>query len=174
MAKSKQSKQETLKLLTDKLSKAKSLVFANFDGLKVKEADELRKKFRKEGIDFLAAKKTLIKIAFKKAGLNIDPKTFERGVAIAFNYEDEVIAARIIEEFSKEHQALQSIGGVLENKFIDKAKIIELSKLPTRAELIAKAVGSIAAPLSGLVNVLRGNIRCLVYTLKAIQDKKAN
>lgn len=172
MAKTRQNKEEALKSISEKLAKAKSLVFVNFDGLKVKDVETLRKKFRSEGVDYMVIKKTLMKIAFKKSGLDIDPKTFEKGVAVALSYEDEVAGARIIETFAKDHNALQSFGGVIERKYIDKAKIVELSRLPTKLELIAKVVGSIGAPLSGFVNVLQGNLRGLVYTLKAIQDKK--
>jgi large subunit ribosomal protein L10 len=173
MAKSKQQKQEIIKNLIEKLKKAKSLVFVNFDGLTVKEVEELRAKFREENIDYLVIKKTLARLAFKEAGLDVDPKSLEKGVAIAFGYDDEVAPARIIETFAKKHKALKSIGGVLENKFVDDAKIVELSKLPSKQELLAKVIGSINAPLSGFVNVLAGNLRGLVQVLNAIKESKS-
>jgi len=173
MAKTKQQKEEIIKILTEDLKKAKSLVFVNFDGLKVKEVEELRKKCRAENIGYLVAKKTLMKKAFKDAGLEgVDPKSFEKEVATVFGYDDEVAPARIIQNFSKGHEALQAIGGILEGKFVAKDKIIELAKLPSRDELLAKVVGSIQAPVTGFVNVLSGNLRNLVYVLNAIKDNK--
>ncbi|OGY45937.1 MAG: 50S ribosomal protein L10 [Candidatus Buchananbacteria bacterium RIFCSPHIGHO2_02_FULL_38_8] len=173
MAKTKQQKQEAVKSYTEKLKKAKGLVFANFDGLKVKEIEELRKKCREKGIDYIVAKKTLMKLALNEAGIeSIDPKTFDKGVASVFGYEDEVVSAKIIGEFSKKHEALKPIGGILEYRFIDVSKVLELSKLPSRQELLAKVVGSMAAPVSGFVNVLAGNLRNLVGVLSAIKEIK--
>src|SRR3989344_2182023 len=155
MAKTKVQKQEAVKDFIEKLKKAKSLVFVNFDNLKVKEIEELRKNCRAENVDYLVAKKTLMKIGFKKAGIaNTDPKTFAKGVATVFGYEDEVTPARIIQAFAKDHEALNTIGGVLEGKFVGPEKVIELSSLPSRDELLAKLVGSINAPISGFVNAL--------------------
>ncbi len=173
MPKSKQQKKQMVADLIDKLKKAKSLVFVNFDGLSVKEIEELRARCRSEKIDYLVIKKTLARLAFTEAGLKIDPKNFEKGVAIAFGYEDEVAPARIIETFAKQHEMLKNIGGVLENNFVDSAKIIELSKLPSRLGLLAKVVGSIQAPVSGFVNVLAGNLRGLVQVLNAIKESKS-
>jgi len=173
MAKTRQQKEEFVKEFKDNLQKAKSIVFVHFDGLKVKEIEELRKLFRAESIDYIVAKKTLLKKAFEAAGVdNYDPATFEKEVGVAFGYEDEVAPARIIQNFSKDHEALQAFGGVLENNFVGQEKVIELSKLPSREELLAKVVGTMNAPVSGFVNALAGNLRNLVYVLSAVKDTK--
>lgn len=173
MAKTRKEKEDFIKDFNDKLQQAKSIVFVHFDGLKVKEIEELRKLFRAEKIDYVVAKKTLLKKAFEKAGIeNYDPATFEKEVGVAFGIEDEVAPARIIQQFSKNHEALQAFGGVLENSFVGQEKVIELSRLPSKEELLAKVVGTINAPVSGFVNVLAGNLRKLVYVLSAVKDSK--
>ena len=91
-----------------------------------------------------------------------------------FGYEDEVVPAKIVDEFKKTHEEqINFIGGVLENNFLSAEKIQELAKLPSKQELYAKIVGSLNAPISGFVNVLAGNMRNLVYVLKAIEEKKS-
>lgn len=173
MAKTKQQKEDFIKDFKEKLDKAKSLVFVHFDGLKVKEIEELRKLFRAEKVEYVVAKKTLLKKVFEQAGIeNYDPATFEKEVGVAFGIDDEVAPARIIQKFAKDHEALQAFGGVLENSFVGQEKVIELSKLPSKEELLAKVVGSINAPVSGFVNVLAGNLRNLVYVLSAVKDNK--
>lgn len=172
MAKTKQQKEQAVKDLIDKIKKSKSLVFVNFNGLKVKEVEELRKNCRAENVEYLVAKKTLMKRAFKDAGLEIDLKNLEKEVATVFGYEDEVAPARIVQDFAKDHEALVAFGGFLENNFVDQAKVIELSKLPSKDQLLAKVVGSIKAPVSGFVNALSGNLRNLVYALNAVKDSK--
>lgn len=173
MAKTREQKEETVKLLTDKLSKMKSLVFVNFDGLKVAEVTKLRKQCRKEKVDYIVAKKTLLKKALDGAKIeDIDPKTITGGIATVLSYEDEVAPAKILYEFAKDHQALKISGGFLEGKFIAAVAIANLAKLPSRNELMAKVVGSIAAPLSDIVGVLQGNLRNLVGVLQAIKERK--
>ncbi|MFA5076414.1 MAG: 50S ribosomal protein L10 [Patescibacteria group bacterium] len=173
MAKSRQQKEKAVSEIAAILKKMKAAVFANFDGLKVKEIDELRKLCRQEKIDYVVAKKTLLGRAFKEVDLkNVDPKTIDGGIATVVGYEDEVAPAKLLATFAKNHQALKINGGILENKFVDAAVVNSLAKLPSKLELLAKMVGSIKAPLSGLANVLQGVPRNLVYALKAIQDKK--
>ena len=173
MPKTRQKKEAVVKDYTEKLGQAKGLVFANFSGLKVKEIEALRKQCRQEKVDYLVAKKTLMKLAFKASPVkDLDLKTFTSEVATIFGYDDEVAPARIVGQFSKEHEALKPIGGVLENKFIDQAMVMQLANLPSRHELLAKVVGSIQAPVSGFVRVLSGNLRRLVLALNAIKETK--
>ena len=80
--------------------------------------------------------------------------------------------AKTAYEFSQDKGNLQLLGGYIEskkNEFLNSIQLIELAKLPTREELLAKITGSLAAPLSGTVNVLQGNIKGLVYALSAIK-----
>lgn len=173
MPKTRSQKQKALTDFSEKLKQAKSAVFVNFENLKVKEIEELRKKCRQEKVDYLVAKKTLMKIAFKEAGLGeLDRKVFDKSVATVFGLADEVAPARIIQDFAKTHEALKAFGGILEGKFVGREKVLELAKLPSREELLAKVLGSIKAPVSGMVNVLAGNLRNLVYVLSAIKDTK--
>ncbi len=174
MPKSKLQKQETVKSLEDGLKAAKAVVFANFQGLKVSEAEELRRECRKNNITVVAAKKTLVKRACAEMGLtDVDPKVFAGGVATFMALGDEVSAAKIVNNFSKTHEILQVFGGVLEGKFISVAMVKSLANLPSKQELLGRLVGSINAPVSGFVNVLAGNLRGLVGVLNNIAKAKA-
>ena len=97
----------------------------------------------------------------------------EGQLAFVYGGEDEVSAAKIISKLGKDNENLKMLGGVLEGKAMDQAEITALSKLPSKDELLAKVVGSLKAPISGFVNVLGGNLRGLVYTLKAIKEQKS-
>ena len=173
MPKTKQQKEVMVKDLTEKVKQAKAMVFVNFNGLKVKEVEELRKRCREENVEYLVAKKTLMKIAFEEAGIvGGNPRELNNSVATVLGYDDEVAPARIVQTFAKDHEALRAIGGVLEGSFVGSEKVIALSKLPSRTALLAKVVGSINAPVSGFVNVLAGNLRSLVYVLNAVKATK--
>jgi len=174
MPKSKEQKRTILKELGEKIAKAKSIVFTKFSGLTVKESEDLRTKLLKENTEYYVAKKTLFNLAFKDKAIDgLEVKNFSGQVAAVFGYGDEVAPAKIVDQFKKDKEGkLEFIGGILENKFIDAAAVAGLAKLPSKLELYARFVGSINAPVSGLVNALAGNLRNLVYALNAIKDKK--
>lgn len=174
MPKSRQQKQETIKSLEEGLKAAKGVVFANFQGLKVSEAEELRRECRKNNVKVVAAKKTLVKRACEDMDLkDVNPKVFAGGVATFMALDDELSAARIVNNFSKTHEILQIFGGVLEGKFVDVSAVKSLANLPSKKELLSKLVGTLNNPVSGFVNVLAGNLRGLVGVLNNIAKSKA-
>ncbi len=174
MPKTKLQKQEILRDLEEKIKKAKSIVFTEFNALGVKDNEELRRKLRESGSEYLVTKKTLLKLALEKADIkDLNPREFEGKIATVFGYEDEVAPAKNLAEFQKDHEDnINLIGGILENKFIDEAKVKALAKMPSKDELYAKIVGSLNAPISGFVNVLAGNMRSLLNVLNAIKEAK--
>lgn len=173
MPKTKKQKEQILDELTEKLSNYKSLVFADYKGLTVQESQEIRKKAKEAGAEYIVAKKTLIQLALDKADIkDIDVKQMEGNIALIIGFEDEVAPAKIAAEFAKDHEALKMLGGVMESKYIDLAQVEALSNIPSKAELLAKLVGSLNSPVSGFVNVLAGNLRGLVNVLNGIKDTK--
>lgn len=174
MPKTKAKKEEIVAKLEAQLTSAKAAVLVNYKGMKVSETEELRKILRGKGVSFNVTKNTLVKIVLTKHGIKFDASLFEKPIAIAFANTDEVVAAKEIELFAKKNEAIEILGGILENKMIDTAMVKRLAALPSREELLAKIVGSIASPLSGMVNVMAGNLRGLVNVLKAVSDKQAN
>ena len=171
MPKTRDQKKKEIEKLVDALSRMKSMVIVNYEKLKVNEINELRKSLREQRIDYFIAKKTLLKLALEKAKMKIDLKGFVGNQAIAFNYEDEVKAAKLLYEFSKTHENLKLTGGVMAKELIDKDKVLTLAKLPSLKELKAQAVYIIKSPISGFVHALKGNLSKLVCALKAIAEK---
>lgn len=176
MPKNKIQKQEILRNLSEKFKKSKSVVFAGFNALTVKDNEILRDQLRKENSEYYVAKKTLMNLAFKDQINDLNVRSMDGKLAAIFSYEDEIAPAKIIANFRKDKEKTDKIfflGGILENKLLSKAEMEALSQLPSKLELQAKLVGSLNAPISGFVNVLAGNLRSLVGALKAISEKKA-
>ncbi|MEK7648916.1 MAG: 50S ribosomal protein L10 [Patescibacteria group bacterium] len=180
MARTKESKQGIIKQLTERLADARSVVFVSLKGLKVKETEELRRNLRAERIDCMMAKKTLIRRSLENRGVTtVDPKRYEGEVALVCGYDDEVAPARLLALFAKTHEALQLLGGLMfkegeELVSMDAMQIKRLALLPSQTELRAKVVGCLANPLRGIVSVLSGNTRSLVYVLNAIKIAKSS
>ena len=167
----KDQKKQIVKDLSEKIKSAKSVVFADFRGLKVKDLNELKRELRKADSSFKVLKKTLMNIALKDAKIEYDTKKLEGQIAMSFSA-DEITAAKIIDTFSKKNENIKILGGILGTQVMDAAQVKSLAKLPGKVELLAKLVGTINAPVSGFVNVLAGNLRGLVQVLKAISETR--
>lgn len=178
MARSKESKQAIISTLTDRIGASCSLAFVSLKGLKVKESEELRRNLRKEEIDCMMAKKTLIRRSLESKGItHVDPKGYEGELAILCSYSDEVAPARIAAAFAKTHDALRILGGIIMQQsgghvVVDSVGMKRLAALPSQQELRAKFVGTVSNPLRGMVSVLSGNLRSFVYVLNAIKNAK--
>ncbi len=168
----KQQKEQIIKDLADKIKRQKVLIFADFRGLKVKEAQDLRRKLKEVDGEYKVAKKTLIKIALEKAKKEIDVSQFDASLSLIFGYSDLISPVKTLVKFAKEHGRLKILGGLMEDKFLTLNEIKELAAIPSREELLAKLVRSLSSPIYGFVNVLEGNIRNLLLILKQIHPVK--
>jgi len=167
---SKEQKQNILKDLNEKIEKQKSIAFVDFKGLKVKDLSVLRKKIKEVGGSFQVAKKTLIKLALEKFNLKLD-KELEGEIALIFAFEDPILPLKEAFKFSQANTNIKFLAGFFEGKFIEKEEVLTLAQLPSKDELLTRLVWTIQSPISGLVNVLQGNLRNLVYVLSQISPK---
>ncbi len=171
MAITREQKQEIIKRLKEGLEKQEATVFVGIEGLAASDLFDLRARLKEKDCELSVVKKTLINRAFSEKKIDLDAQNLEGQAALILGYEDVISPAKTAYNFSKENKNLKILGGLYESKFINPEEVINLAKIPSREELLAKVVGSISNPLSGFVNVLQGNIRSLVYVLCAIEDK---
>lgn len=165
MPQTKAQKQKIVAELKDKLNRQKAMVFVDVKGVKVKELAALKRKLKEVDAQLQVIKKTLFGLACKEQGIGINPKELSGQIGLVFGFGDEVAPAKEVYNFAQTTPALQIVGGYMEGRLLSKDEALELAKLPTRQELLAKIVGSISSPLSGLVNLLGGNIKGLLYVL---------
>ena len=172
MAQTKEQKREIVKDLAEKIKDSKAVIFSDYKGLKVKDMSALRRELRATGVEFKVLKKTLIKLALKDAGIEMDVKKMEGQIALAVSGEDEVTAAKIIAKTAKINENIKIIGGILGIKELSVEEVNKLAQIPSKPELLAQLAGTLERPISGFVNVLAGNLRGLVQVLKAVADNK--
>ena len=167
-------KQQAVAEIKEKLSGTKGAVLTNYRGISVAMDTKLRRKLREAGVEYRVVKNTFTRIAAAEVGISgLDPY-LEGPTAIAISYTDPVAPAKVISDFIKENklQTMEIKAGLVEGKVIDDKGVKALASLPPREVLIAQMLGSMQAPLTGLVNVLQGNIRNLVYALEAVRKQK--
>lgn len=164
-------KENNVLTLTDKLSRAKSIVFADYQGLKMSQLSELRGKLKSSQAEFSVTKNTLLKLALKNSQLAVsDGTVFQGPVATLFSYQDEITPIKTLVKAIKDFAKGKIKAGFLGSEFLDQYRINSLAQLPSKQELQGKVVGVLAAPLQGFLGVLNANLRGLVYALDQVRQ----
>ncbi len=170
MALSREKKEEIIADVREKISEQSVVYFVNYKGLKARDVENLRKDLKKNNANIMVVKKTLAKIAFEKEGIDFNPLELEGELAFVFGYGDIIAPAKLISDFSKDFK-MTILGALLDESILEEGKVKKMADLPSKDQLRAQLVGTIAAPLSGLVGVLEGNIRGLVTVLQKESEK---
>lgn len=171
MPKSKAVKQQWLDRI-EGLADEPALAMVNYKGLSAEEIELLRKGVREAGSRLAVVKNTLLARALAKRGVTLPDEVIKAPIAMAA-HQDEVTLAKLIATFSAKHPAMAIHGMVVNAAFTDSQSVMALSRLPSREQLLGKVVGSLAAPLNGMMSVLTGNLRGLVSVLDQYQKGKS-
>jgi len=155
--------------LTEKATKAQSIVITDFSGTSVNQQVELRSKIKEAGGEMVVAKNTLIDLAVGKGKLS---DALHGMNAAIFSYTDPVAPLKVLFDFQKKNEKLTIKKGYMDDRVLSEDEVVELSKLPSKNELIAKLLMVLKSPATGMVNVLNAGPRNLVYALNAIAQKK--
>lgn len=169
----KEKKAQIVAELKDRFQNSSSAVLIDYRGITVAEATVMRNEFRDAGVVYKIYKNTLTERAVKELGYEDLIPYLAGPTAIAFGVDDPVAPAKLLNDTIKKLKKMEFKVGVVEGKVIDVDGIKELASLPSREELIAKMLGSMNAPITGLAMVLSGTIRSLLYALKAVEEQKS-
>ena len=156
-----EQKQQHVEVISEQLKNSVSTVLVDYRGLTVSEVTELRKQLRDAGIEFKVYKNTMVRRAADSVGLSELNEFLVGPSAIAFSNEDVIAPAKIINEFAKEHEALEIKAGVIEGSFVSVEDVKSIASLPSREGL-----------LSMLLSVLQAPVRNFAYAVKAIGEEK--
>ena len=168
----KQFKSEKIDALKSKLEKAKVAVVTEYKGFSVEEIQKLRRALQKEGGDYMVTKNTLAKIAVKGTEFEVLTETFKGPIALAFGYEDEVSPAKVVAKFIKDSKKGVILGAALEGNLLSAKEAEALATLPSKEELIAKILGSINSPASGIALSVNAVMGSLTRAIAAVRDQK--
>ena len=158
--------------LSETLGSAKSIFMTDFSGLSVEDITKLRRELRKVDVSFIVVKNTLAKLSAEKVGLEKMNEFLTGPTGLAIANHDPVAPVRVIFDFQKDKKKPTIKAAVLEGQFLDKEAAEAVRNIPTRDELIAQVVGTMASPITGLVWGLNSMLTKLVYTLDQIKEKK--
>ena len=154
-------KAEQVAIVAEKMKAAASIVVVDSRGLTVDQDTVLRRNLRESGVEFKVIKNSILTRAAEEAGLEDLKGLFVGPSAVAFSNEDVIAPAKILNDFSKNAEALEIKGGAIEGAVASKEEIIALASLPSREGL-----------LSMLLSVLQAPVRNVAYAVKAVAESK--
>lgn len=169
----KQKKIDAVKTLGDKVQKAKVIILADYQGLKHKQLETLRKLLKKSDGEFIVAKNRLIKRSLGDYAASMQDNLKEE-TAVLFAYSDEVAPIKELLKFFKTAGIGKPKAGLLGATILTENEIQKLAALPTREILLSMLLRQLNAPIQGLHSALKWNINTLVWAIKGIQEKKIN
>ena len=154
-------KEQKIAHIKESAQKAKVAIVTNYKGLSVEEITNLRRALQKAGADYTVTKNTLAKIAMKGTDFEVLADSMKESTAIAFGFEDEVSAAKVVYAFAKDHDKLTVKAGIVDGKVTSEKDLKALSTLPNKEGM-----------LSMLLSVLQAPIRNLACAIKAVSEKE--
>lgn len=170
ISKTKEKKQKIVAELSEKVAKAKALVFTNFQGMTHQQIEGLKKALKTVDAELVVAKNTLLKLSLEQNQIINDE--LMNPTATIFAYSDPISAIKELAKTIKKIKLPIIKFGILEGKMLAEAEINRLSTLPSRQQLIVQVIYGMKAPVFGLHRALNWNLQKLVMTLKAIEKKQ--
>src|SRR5215468_5397818 len=168
----KAAKAEKVTALHAKFADAKAAIVADYSGLNVQQLAELRSQLREAVVELHVVKNTLARRAVEETSFIPLADHFVGPTSVAFAQHDAVAMAKALTEYAKKEPKLNVRVGLVEGQVLSPEQITALAELPPREVLLGRMLSSMQSPLAGLVGVLQGVLRQLVYVLQAVKDAK--
>lgn len=166
-----EQKEQAIAELKERIEASHIAILTNYKGIDAEQATTLRKQLRDSDVTFKVYKNTLALRVLDELELSDAAQYLDGPTAWAFS-EDPVAPAKVLKDFAKEAEMLSMAGGILDGAVVGPEQLKALADLPSRDQLLAQVVGTIAAPLRNLVGVLNAVPRNLVNVLDQIQKQK--
>ena len=170
MALTKNQKNEVISQVAELLKSSKMTVVAKYEGTTVKALQQLRRDARANGTSVKVIKNRLVIQAIKATDSlkDADTSALEGMLLYAFNGEDEVAAAQVLNTFAKQNPSLEFVGAIdASGVFVDAATVKALAGLPGKNQLIAGLINLLNSPVKGVVGSLGGNLHGILQGLEA-------
>ena len=158
--------------VADAANKALAAVAAEYRGLTVKEMTDLRVKAREDGVFLKVAKNTLVRRAVEGTEYECMQESLTGPLLFAFSMDDPGAAARLVKDYSKDHEKLIAKLVAVGGELYDASELERLSRLPTYDQAIAMLMGVMKAPIEKFVRTLVEPHTKMVRTVAAVRDAK--
>lgn len=150
-----QAKKETVAELAEKLKNAQSGVLVDYIGINVADDTKLRRELREAGVEYTVVKNSILHFAAKEAGYEELDAYLSGSTALAISNDDPVAPAKILGKFAENSNGKFSLkAGFIDGEVLDQAKVMELSKTPSKEEILTMIVVALSSPIKGIAVAL--------------------
>ena len=160
-------KKQVVSELKDVFEHSGIIVAAKYSGITVAEMSNLRTKMRENNANVRVAKNRLARIAIEKSPPEGMKHLLVDQIVLMYS-EDPVTAAKISVEFAKTNENLKIVGGAMGDKILDSNGVTEVSKLPSREEVLSSISALLTAPGGNLAASLTGPASAIAGVLENI------
>ena len=169
-----EAKIQEVQEFTHALQNARAVVLTDFTGLDVAAISSLRQKCRKAGLSYRVIKNTLAKRAVVASGMHGLETLLDGPNAWATHPTDQVLPAKVISEFAKDHDKLKVRAGYMDGRVLTPAEVAALAKLPSKEVLLGRVAGCFQAPMASFAGVLAAMLRGFATVVDAYREKRAS
>ena len=166
-----EEKKQLVEELKEKIGAAQSIVIVDYKGLTVFEDTELRKTLRAANVEYRVLKNRLMQKALNELGYTQFDEALNGPTAVAFAMSDPSAPAKILLDSADKTKKISIKCGMVDGSYITVDGVKELATLPPKEVLLAKLLGTLEAPISGLARVLNETVAGLARVLNAIAEK---
>lgn len=170
MAITRDKKSALVNEMQELFASAKGTAVAKYQGVSVAELQDLRKNARENGVTIKVVKNRLVRVAMgeHKTYKDTDTSALVGQLLYAFSNDDEVMPAKILNDFAKTHPSLELVAGFSGEGLAQNAsEVTALAGLPSKNQLIAEVVAQLLSPVHDVTNALSGNLHALLDGVKA-------
>lgn len=156
-----EKKKAQVEALAEKMQEANSVVIADYQGLTVEQVTKLRSALTENDCEFKVIKNNIIRRAAEKAGYGKLMDVLTGPNAVAFSYEDSVSAAKVIHDFAEDYGKLDLKVGIVDEEYMDNARINKIAVIPSREELLTMFAGGLIQPIRNVaiaINMHKENL----------------
>lgn len=157
--------------LTARFEDASAAVLTEYRGLTVAETTELRKALGTD-VTYSVAKNTMIKLAAKQAGVELDDAQLTGPTAVAFIRGEAVDAAKVMKTFGGEHKSFVVKGGHMDGNVLSAAQVEAIAELDNRETTLAKLAGALQGSLTKAAQLFNAPASQVARLSAALQEKK--
>ena len=170
----KTEKAEVISEIVGRIKDSTAIFLVDYKGINVEDISDLRREFLKTGIDYKVYKNTLFRRALDEVGGYDQFNDQLIGMTgIIFTGENYVAPGKIIKKYFDKKQKFAFKGCYIESQFYGSEQLDVLASMPSKEEVMASIVGSIANPATGIVGAIGGLMRDIVGLVDEISKKKA-
>jgi large subunit ribosomal protein L10 len=163
-------KEQLVVELKEKMIGAKALYYTDFTGLNVKRMTELRRRLRKQGVEYVVIKNTLALRAVNESGLVGERLKGPTGIVVA---KDPVAAAKVLSDFAKDNDKRPAVkGGLFDGRAVDAAQVAKLANMPSREQMLSQLGGYMQAPMTQFATVMNSLLSNFAGAVEALRKQR--